>query len=341
MGWNTLDVERSCPLLEGLGDADYAYFVHSYAVPLSEATVASCRYGARFSACVAWRNFLRRAIPSGALRRASARGCCGIFSASAASRRRSRHASDSRHRPAGRALRAASARATSRPRRATTAEPLELLARYRAYGADWLHVVDLDGARDGSGGNRAGHRGSSPREPGIELQVGGGLRNSRRSRTMLEPGRRARGGRQRRVDRAGRGRAAGSGISAASASPSPSTCGSMTAARPASPRTAGCANRRCSLWRAVAGFHRRRPRARALHRRGPRRRPRRARTWPSTRRRCGAIRSIAWQASGGVRDAARSAGPGRLRRGGGDQRQGAARGAHSRSRSCGPFLPNA
>jgi len=57
MGWNTLTVERSCPLLSGVGGSDYAYFVHSYAVPVSEATVASCRYGASFSACVAWRNF--------------------------------------------------------------------------------------------------------------------------------------------------------------------------------------------------------------------------------------------------------------------------------------------
>ena len=57
MGWNTLDVERSCPLLAGLTGADYAYFVHSYALPVNQATVASCRYGSRFSACVAWRNF--------------------------------------------------------------------------------------------------------------------------------------------------------------------------------------------------------------------------------------------------------------------------------------------
>ena len=57
MGWNTLDLERSCALLEGFSGADYAYFVHSYALPLSEATIASCRYGASFSACVAWRNF--------------------------------------------------------------------------------------------------------------------------------------------------------------------------------------------------------------------------------------------------------------------------------------------
>jgi imidazole glycerol-phosphate synthase subunit HisH len=57
MGWNTLDMERSCPLLAGLTAADYAYFVHSYALPVNEATVASCRYGNSFSACVAWRNF--------------------------------------------------------------------------------------------------------------------------------------------------------------------------------------------------------------------------------------------------------------------------------------------
>ena len=57
MGWNTLDLERPSPLLEGLGAGDYAYFVHSYAVPEGPATIARCRYGAAFSACVAWRNF--------------------------------------------------------------------------------------------------------------------------------------------------------------------------------------------------------------------------------------------------------------------------------------------
>ena len=36
------------------------------------------------------------------------------------------------------------------------AEPCALLAKYRGYGADWIHVVDLDGARDGSAGNRSG-----------------------------------------------------------------------------------------------------------------------------------------------------------------------------------------
>jgi imidazole glycerol-phosphate synthase subunit HisH len=57
MGWNTLEIRRPCPLLEGLEDGDYAYFVHSYALDLSGATVASTGYGAPFSACVQWGNF--------------------------------------------------------------------------------------------------------------------------------------------------------------------------------------------------------------------------------------------------------------------------------------------
>lgn len=57
MGWNTLDIRRRCALLAGLADGDYAYFVHSYALDVSAATIASARYGAPFSACVQWRNF--------------------------------------------------------------------------------------------------------------------------------------------------------------------------------------------------------------------------------------------------------------------------------------------
>jgi len=57
MGWNTLDIRRPCPLLAGIADGDYAYFVHSYALEPSAATVASTDYGTAFSACVQWRNF--------------------------------------------------------------------------------------------------------------------------------------------------------------------------------------------------------------------------------------------------------------------------------------------
>ena len=57
IGWNTLDIERESALLAGIGDEDYAYFVHSYALPVSAATVARACYGVSFSACVEWRNF--------------------------------------------------------------------------------------------------------------------------------------------------------------------------------------------------------------------------------------------------------------------------------------------
>ena len=57
MGWNTLDILKPCALLAGLTDGDYAYFVHSFALDVSAATVASTAYGADFSACVQWHNF--------------------------------------------------------------------------------------------------------------------------------------------------------------------------------------------------------------------------------------------------------------------------------------------
>ena len=57
IGWNTLDIRRDSRLLWGLGARDYAYFVHSYALPVTGATVASASYGEPFAACVEWRNF--------------------------------------------------------------------------------------------------------------------------------------------------------------------------------------------------------------------------------------------------------------------------------------------
>jgi len=57
IGWNTLALQAPSALLEGLGNGDYAYFVHSFALPLGTATVATTVYGRAFSACVQWRNF--------------------------------------------------------------------------------------------------------------------------------------------------------------------------------------------------------------------------------------------------------------------------------------------
>jgi len=45
MGWNTLVKLRDDPLLEGITAEDYVYFVHSYAAPVSDATLARTDYG--------------------------------------------------------------------------------------------------------------------------------------------------------------------------------------------------------------------------------------------------------------------------------------------------------
>ncbi len=52
MGWNTLRLRKPDPLLEGIADGSHVYFVHSYAAPMSSATLASCDYGQEFSAVV-------------------------------------------------------------------------------------------------------------------------------------------------------------------------------------------------------------------------------------------------------------------------------------------------
>jgi imidazole glycerol-phosphate synthase subunit HisH len=59
MGWNQLRMRRSCPLLEGIPDGAFTYFVHSYyAVPAApDVVVASTEYGLDFAA-VLWRDNL-------------------------------------------------------------------------------------------------------------------------------------------------------------------------------------------------------------------------------------------------------------------------------------------
>lgn len=58
MGWNTLSRRRTHPLLEGLKDESYFYFVHSYYAPVNTFTVAECDYITPFAAVAARDNFL-------------------------------------------------------------------------------------------------------------------------------------------------------------------------------------------------------------------------------------------------------------------------------------------
>ncbi|MGO4700201.1 imidazole glycerol phosphate synthase subunit HisH [Dyella sp. 2RAB6] len=65
MGWNRLHIERQHPLVAGLDGAHgahgghdrWAYFVHSYALPPGEHTLATADFGGAFSAVVARENF--------------------------------------------------------------------------------------------------------------------------------------------------------------------------------------------------------------------------------------------------------------------------------------------
>ena len=58
MGWNDLRIEREHPFVAGLRGGEFAYFLHSYRVADSDATVASTEYGGRFAAVVARDNVM-------------------------------------------------------------------------------------------------------------------------------------------------------------------------------------------------------------------------------------------------------------------------------------------
>ncbi|MGS3150247.1 imidazole glycerol phosphate synthase subunit HisH [Aeromonas sanarellii] len=57
MGWNQITHDETHPLLKGIHSGSYFYFVHSYALEVTEATLATCDYGRPFTAIVGRDNF--------------------------------------------------------------------------------------------------------------------------------------------------------------------------------------------------------------------------------------------------------------------------------------------
>jgi len=57
MGWNTVTPLDSLSLFKGIPNGTYFYFVHSFAVAISQYTLASCQYGMAFSAALHKDNF--------------------------------------------------------------------------------------------------------------------------------------------------------------------------------------------------------------------------------------------------------------------------------------------
>ena len=52
MGWTRLEGVKPDPLLSGVSDGDYAYFVHSFVCPVTDATLATADYGTAVPAVV-------------------------------------------------------------------------------------------------------------------------------------------------------------------------------------------------------------------------------------------------------------------------------------------------
>ncbi len=72
MGWNNIKKAKDHPLLHGLDDDSYFYFVHSFYAPVGGHTIGACNYGADFTAIAAKGNFMgcqfhpERSGPAGA-----------------------------------------------------------------------------------------------------------------------------------------------------------------------------------------------------------------------------------------------------------------------------------
>jgi glutamine amidotransferase len=60
MGWNRVFRKRTHPVLDGIADGSYFYFVHSYypELPDEEAVIAECEYGVRFAAVLGLDNLV-------------------------------------------------------------------------------------------------------------------------------------------------------------------------------------------------------------------------------------------------------------------------------------------
>ncbi|KUI99051.1 imidazole glycerol phosphate synthase subunit HisH [Vibrio sp. MEBiC08052] len=56
MGWNTVTATGN-PLFKGIERGHYFYFVHSYAMPIGDYTIAECDYGQPFSAAIQSGNY--------------------------------------------------------------------------------------------------------------------------------------------------------------------------------------------------------------------------------------------------------------------------------------------
>src|SRR3954471_17962880 len=67
-------------------------------------------------------------------------------------------------------------------------DPIEMAAKWVGKGAEWLHVVDLDGAFEGGPKNLNILREMAASVPHAKIQVGGGIRSMPVVETLLDAG---------------------------------------------------------------------------------------------------------------------------------------------------------
>ena len=58
MGWNRVMQKNDSPLFENIADGAHFYFVHSFALPLGDATIGTTEYGNAFTAVAEQNNFV-------------------------------------------------------------------------------------------------------------------------------------------------------------------------------------------------------------------------------------------------------------------------------------------
>lgn len=66
-------------------------------------------------------------------------------------------------------------------------DPVDMARKWQALGAEWLHIIDLDGAFDGACKNAA-IIGRIVSETGLPVQIGGGIRNRVAAANYMEAG---------------------------------------------------------------------------------------------------------------------------------------------------------
>jgi glutamine amidotransferase len=58
MGWCATSIVGSHPVLQGIDDGSWFYFLHSYALPVSDLTLATARHSREFTALLGRDNFV-------------------------------------------------------------------------------------------------------------------------------------------------------------------------------------------------------------------------------------------------------------------------------------------